>query len=91
MTTSIQEDKNPAPYFRQVIRAARNAGFDSIQLSLAYDHLQVELRTQIVVPRAPPQLTAACVVYDPSPPVRIDTRSSYPSYHEVSRPLESNT
>jgi hypothetical protein len=47
MITSIQEGKNPAPYVRQVIRAARNAGFDSIQLSLAYDNLQVESRTQI--------------------------------------------
>jgi hypothetical protein len=47
--TSIQEGKKPASYVHQVIRAARNAGFDSHQnqLSFAYDHLQVELRTQI--------------------------------------------
>ena len=47
--TSIQEGKKPAPYVHKVIRAARNAGFESHQnqLSFAYEHLQVELRTQI--------------------------------------------
>jgi hypothetical protein len=48
---SIQEGKKLAPYVHQVIRAARNAGFDSNQLSLR-GRLQVELRTQIDRPAA---------------------------------------
>jgi hypothetical protein len=33
--TSIQEGKKPAPYVHKFIRAARNAGFNSNQLSFA--------------------------------------------------------